>query len=185
MAKKINMEKPRNEEGVKLKKNGEPDKRSENGLKLVKDGTFLQKKVTEAVQEAKKMPDIDEDDESDSSDEETEFEITNMAEKKDIDNIVEEKITKKLEFIRDTEENTKKFLEEERLAREEIQAEKERIKKEKEELLKERDELRRSLEPVERDFQTILNENRQLKKLRHQNDHLNKVSSMVRKYIQL
>jgi len=185
MAKKINMEKPRNEEGVKLKKNGEPDKRSENGLKLVKDGTFLQKKVTEAVQEAKKMPDIDEDDETDSSDEETEFEITNMAEKKDIEDVVEEKVTKKLEFIRDTEEKTKKFLEEERLAREEIQAEKERIKKEKEDLLKERDELRRSLEPVERDFQTILNENRQLKKLRHQNDHLNKVSSMVRKYIQL
>ena len=97
----------------------------------------------------------------------------------------EEKVTKKLEFIRDTEEKTKKFLEEERLAREEMQADKERIKKEKEDLIKERDELRRSLEPVHKDFQTLLNENRQLKKLRQQNDHYDKLSKMTRKYIQL
>jgi hypothetical protein len=171
----------RNEDGVKLKKDGEVDKRSENGLKLVKDGTFLQKKVSEAVQESKKLPDINDEDESDSSDEETEFEITNLAEKKEIDEVIEEKVTKKLEFVRDTEEKTKKFLEQERL----LQAEKELIKKEKEDLLKERDELRRSLEPVHKDFQTLLNENRQLKKLRQQNDHLDKLAKMTRKYIQL
>lgn len=176
---------PVNEDGIKLKKDGTINLASLRGKELVKDGTFLQKKIVEAVQESKKLPDINEEDESDSSDEETEFEITNLAEKKEIEDVVEEKVTKKLEFIRDTEEKTKKFLEQERLSKEEIQTEKELIKKEKEDLLKERDELRRSLEPVERDFQTILNENRQLKKLRQQNDHLNKVATMTRKYIQL
>ena len=178
---------PVNEDGVKLKKDGTINMASLRGKELVKNGTFLQKKVTEAVQEAKKMPDVAEDDESDSSDEEaeTEFEITNVAEKKEIEDVVEEKVSKKLEFIRDQEAETKKFLEEEKKAREELQAEKERIKKEKEDLIKERDNLRKSFEPVERDFQTILNENRQLKKLRQQNDHLNKVATMTRKYIQL
>lgn len=184
---KIEKVEVRNEEGVKLKKNGEVDKRSENGLALVKNGSFLQKKVTEAVQESKKVPEtIDEGDDSDSSQEdETEFEITNVAEKKEIDDVVEEKVTKKLEFIRDTEEKTKKFLEEERKAREEIQQEKERIMKEKDILAKERDDLLKSLEPVHKDFQTLLNENRQLKKLRQQNDHLDKLTKMTRKYIQL
>jgi hypothetical protein len=191
---KIEKVEVRNEEGVKLKKNGEVDKRSENGLALVKNGTFLQKKVVEAVQESKKVPEtIDEGDESDSSQEdETEFEITNVAEKKELDDVVEEKVTKKLEFIRDTEEKTKKFLEEERKAREdekkekeELKLEKERLLREKEDLAKERDELRRSLEPVERDFATILNENRKLRKLKQENDHLSKISKMTRKYIQL
>ena len=183
----------RNEEGVKLKKNGEVDKRSENGLALVKNGSFLQKKVTEAVQESKKVPEtIDEDVDESSSEEETEFEITNVAEKKEIDDVVEEKVTKKLEFIRDTEAKTQKFLEEERKAREdekkekeELKLEKERLLREKEDLAKERDELRRSLEPVERDFATILNENRKLRKLKQENDHLSKISKMTRKYIQL
>ena len=183
----------RNEDGVKLKKNGEVDKRSENGLKLVKDGTFLQKRVVEAVQESKKVPETieDEDDES-SSEEETEFEISNVAERKEIDQVVEEKVSKKLEFIKDNETETKKFLEEEKKARqderkekEELKNEREKILKEKEDLAKERDDLLKSLEPVERDFQTILNENRKLRKLKQENDHLSKISKMTRKYIQL
>ena len=190
---KIEKVEVRNEDGVKLKKNGEVDKRSENGLALVKNGTFLQKRVVEAVQESKKVPETieDEDDES-SSEEETEFEISNVAERKEIDQVVEEKISKKLEFIKDTEAETKKFLEEEKKAREDERKEKEKLKnererilKEKEDLAKERDELRKSLEPVERDFQTILNENRKLRKLKQENDHLSKISKMTRKYIQL
>jgi len=179
---------PRNEEGIALKKDGTINMASLRGKELVKNGTFLQKKVVEAVQEAKKVPDtIEEDEESDSSDEEanTEFEITNVSEKKEIEDVVEEKVSKKIEFIRDQELETKKFLEQERKAKEELQAEKERIKAEKEELMKERDELRKSLEPVERDFASILSENRKLRKLKQQNDHYNKVASMTRKYIQL
>jgi hypothetical protein len=176
---------PRNEDGVALKKDGTINMASLRGKELVKNGTFLQK-VTEAVQESKKIPEtIDDEDETDSSDEETEFEITNVAEKKELEDVVEEKISKKLEFVRDTEEKTKKFLEEEKKAREEILVEKEKIKAEKEDLIKERDELRKSLEPVQKDFQSILNENRRLKKLKQQNDHLNKVATMTRKYIQL
>ena len=190
---KIEKVEVRNEDGVKLKKNGEVDKRSENGLKLVKDGTFLQKRVVEAVQESKKVPETieDEDDES-SSEEETEFEISNVAERKEIDQVVEEKVNKKLEFIKDTEAETKKFLEDEKKAREderkekeELKLEKEKILKEKEDLAKERDDLLKSLEPVHKDFQTLLNENRQLKKLKQQNNHLDKLASMSRKYIQL
>ena len=125
----------RNEEGVKLKKDGTIDKRSENGLALVKNGTFLQKKVIEAVEESKKIPDTIEDDDESSSEEETEFEITNVAEKKEIDEVVEEKLTTKLQFIKDTEEETKRFLENERKEKEELAKEKERILKEKEELV--------------------------------------------------
>jgi len=183
----------RNEDGVKLKKNGEVDKRSENGLALVKNGTFLQKKVVEAVQESKKVPETIEDEDDESSDEdEAEFEITNVVEKKEIDDVIEEKVNKKIGFIKDTETETKKFLEDERKAREderkekeELKLEKERILKEKEDLAKERDDLLKSLEPVERDFQTILNENRKLRKLKQENDHLSKISKMTRKYIQL
>ena len=191
---KIEKVEVRNEDGVKLKKNGEVDKRSENGLALVKNGTFLQKRVVEAVQESKKVPETieDEDDESSDSDADTEFEISNVAERKEIDQVVEEKISKKLEFIKDNETETKKFLEEEKKAREderkekeELKLEKERILKEKEDLAKERDDLLKSLEPVERDFQTILNENRKLRKLKQENDHLSKICKMTRKYIQL
>ena len=185
---KIEKVEVRNEGGVKLKKNGEVDKRSENGLALVKNGSFLQKtkSITEMVQESKKIPDGDDEEDDDSSDEdEAEFEITNVVEKKEIDDVIEEKVNKKIEFVRDSEEKTKKFLEEETKARHEIQQEKEKILKEKDELLKERDELRKSLEPVQKDFQTLLNENRQLKKLKKENDHLNKIGTMSRKYIQL
>lgn len=180
---------PVNEEGVKLKKDGTINLASLRGKELVKNGTFLQKtkSITEMVEESKKVSDTieDEDDESSDSEAETEFEITNVAEKKDLDEVVEEKVSKKLEFIRDTEEKTKKFLEEEKKARDEIQEEKERILKEKEIIKKERDDLLKSLEPVHKDFQTLLNENRQLKKLRQQNDHLDKLTKMTRKYIQL
>ena len=190
---KIEKVEVRNEDGVKLKKNGEVDKRSENGLALVKNGTFLQKRVVEAVQESKKVPEtIDDEDDESSSEEETEFEISNVAERKEIDQVVEEKISKKLEFIKDTEAETKKFLEEEKKARqderkekEELKNEREKILKEKEDLAKERDDLLKSLEPVHKDFQTLLNENRQLKKLKQQNNHLDKLASMSRKYIQL
>ena len=183
---KIEKVEVRNEDGVKLKKNGEVDKRSENGLALVKNGTFLQKRVVEAVQESKKVPEtIDDEDDESSSEEETEFEISNVAERKEIDQVVEEKINKKIEFIKDTETETKKFLEEEKKEKEELKNEREKILKEKEDLAKERDDLLKSLEPVHKDFQTLLNENRQLKKLKQQNNHLDKLASMSRKYIQL
>ena len=187
MARQKKPETPRNEDGIALKKDGTINLASQRGKELVKSGTFLQKKVTDAVQESKKIPDGDDEEDDDSSDEdEAEFEITNVVEKKEIDDVIEEKVNKKIEFVRDTEEKTKKFLvEEEKKARDEIQQEKEKILKEKDELLKERDELRKSLEPVQKDFQTLLNENRQLKKLKKENDHLNKIGTMSRKYIQL